>query len=126
MNAPRFPRGGTPGVPSLSAGATGIETTDAVRGNDQFYRAEPRTRATDARAPDDRRVAIKHRQSWSLCRPLRGWGSSLAGSGYLGLTPPGYELAPRSGLEMVRQLTPSGRFASRGAAKVHSLAASAL
>src|SRR5208337_1901837 len=57
--------------------------------------------------------------------PFGGSGPSLLGSGFLGLTPPGYELAPRSGLEMVRQLTPSVRFDSRGAAKVHSLAASA-
>jgi hypothetical protein len=34
----------------------------------------------------------------SLCRSLRGSGSSLVGSGFLGLTPPGYELAPRTGL----------------------------
>ncbi|HKM52443.1 MAG TPA: hypothetical protein VJY33_03475, partial [Isosphaeraceae bacterium] len=59
--------------------------------------------ATDERVPDDRRVAIRHHQSWSLCRLLRGWGSSLAGSGFLGLTPPGYGLAPRSGLEKGRQ-----------------------
>src|SRR5208337_1972838 len=57
--------------------------------------------------------------------PFGGSGPSLLGSGFLGLTPPGYELAPRSGLEMVGQLTPSVRFDSRGGAKVYSLAASA-
>src|SRR5271157_6361222 len=49
--------------------------------------------ATDEREPDDRRVAIRHRQAGSLCRPLRGSGSSLVGPRFLGLTPPGYELS---------------------------------
>ena len=34
--------------------------------------------------PDDRRVAIRHRQSWCLCRPLSGLGVVLGRVGIAG------------------------------------------
>ncbi len=64
---------------------------------------EPPTGATERVEPDERHVAITHGQANSLFRLLRGPGASFVGSGFLGLTPPGYQLSPRSGLKKVRQ-----------------------
>ena len=74
-----------------------------MRGNDQLCRPDPQRGRQISARPADRRDAVRHRQSWSLCRPLRRLDVIVGrvGSGFLGLTPPGYELALRLGLEAV-------------------------
>jgi hypothetical protein len=51
-----------------------------------------------AKDGDDRRVVIRHRQASPSAAPFGGSVSSLLGSRFLGLTPPGSELAPLAGL----------------------------
>ena len=96
----RFASRGAAEVHSLAASAPGGGKS---RGNHQVCWPEPPTGATDEREPDDRRVAIRHRQASPSAAPFGGSGSSLLGSGFPGLTPPGYELAPRTGLGKARQ-----------------------